>query len=128
MRGRRLPRALTLWAWPGVGAPRPWALQCPLTGSLDLLRGFPEGLTVSPAARKAAILASISDTWGVSENRQTFLRSPTSRHSPGRAAALIHQFYCVSHPDVLSGVPFHTSAMVVGEGLGHPQLGTESEG
>lgn len=47
---------------PGVRAPRPQALQRPLTGSLDLLRGFPEGFTVSPAACKAAILASISDT------------------------------------------------------------------
>ena len=37
-------------------------LWCPLTGSLDLLRGFPAGLTVSPAARKAAILDSMSET------------------------------------------------------------------
>lgn len=43
-------------SWPGV--PR----CCPLTGSLDLRRTFPEVLTVSPAARKAAILASMSET------------------------------------------------------------------
>lgn len=53
---------VAVWGWPGVRATRPRALQRPLTGSLDLLRGFPEGFTVSPAARKAAILASISDT------------------------------------------------------------------
>ena len=34
----------------------------PLTGRFDFLRGFPEGFTVSPAALRAAILDSMSET------------------------------------------------------------------
>lgn len=33
-----------------------------LTGMFDFLRGFPEGFTVSPAALRAAILDSMSET------------------------------------------------------------------
>lgn len=51
-------------------------LRGPLTGSLDGLLGFPARPTVSPAARKASILNSISETWG--DNRHTSLGVPIS--------------------------------------------------
>lgn len=38
-------------------------LWSPLTGRFDFLRGLTEGFTVSPAALRAAILDSMSETW-----------------------------------------------------------------
>lgn len=50
-----------------------WAQTCglwpppALTGRLDLRWGFPEGLTESPAACKAAILDLMLETWGTKD-------------------------------------------------------------
>lgn len=85
---------VTLCSWPGVPAPNPRAPRCSLTGSLDLLRGFPEGLTVSPAARRAAILDSMSETWGDSRRRTDVTQCPTS-------AAQCRKSSCPDSPIIL---------------------------
>lgn len=92
-----------------------------LTGRLDFLWGFPEGCTVSPAARKAAILDSMFETWR--KDRQTSLGSPfsMSRTRKGSCSGIIEftnmtlPLRWVSRLGALPGGPhFHPSSMVTG--------------
>ena len=101
-----------------------WAQTCglwptALTGRLDLRWGFPEGLTESPAACKAAILDLMLETWG-DEGQAHGRYSDVPTQCPSRAAA-----YSLILLSPLLGSRCHSSCRAIGRGLvflvGHPR-------